>query len=460
MVKAIKKTAEFLGSIRLAIALLIIITIISFFGIIIPQGLPEDNYIRKWGPAPAGVLLGIGMNHVFTAIWFYLLLLLFSVNILVCSLTRLWKATVTSLKKSFLGSRQNLAQCRYAASGIAAGQSGAVKNAVTAHLKKRRYAIVEKECGDGTWQVAARKGALKDVGSLVFHLSIIVLLIGGFIGSRLGYSITKNLDEGQVTDVPDRDFLLRCDWFRLETNPDGSAREYLSKLSLLLPDGSTIFDKVIQVNAPLSYRGIRCYQESYGVRPGELKEVVVSVRGPELPDPLFTGAVPFGTEFTIPGTGLTLTVSDFLPDFVIDMEARQAASRSAEPNNPAMRALLKKGADTLFSHWVFLNFPSQHARDEAYSVALLSFVPRYYTGIQVRKNPGVPLIWLGIIAMTLGIFAVFYLPKRSVWVFVEPAGEGLSRVSAGGGSNRAGTDIEKVFVALGKAVQTTLKQEP
>jgi cytochrome c biogenesis protein len=218
-------------------------------------------------------------------------------------------------------------------------------------------------------------------------------------------------------------------------------------------------DKEIEVNDPLSYDGIRFYQSSYGQGAEMPQEVSLSISGPGLPDSGYIGTVPFGQDFSIPGTGLTLNVSDFLPDFVIDMETGRATTRSGELNNPAFRALIFKNTDTLYRHWVFFNFPDQHARNEQYRVTAISVTPRFYTGIQVRKNPGVPLIWIGIIAMTFGIFAVFYLSKRSIWIFIEPVGGGSSNLSMGGSSNRAGFNFEKEFSAIGKCVQATLKQD-
>lgn len=461
MASAVKKTGDFFSSVRLTITLLILITIVSFFGVIIPQELPHNQYIHKWGTTGGTVLLTIGLDHVFSTIWFFLLLGLFSCNIFVCSVTRLWRNIGNSLRKSFLPSKSAVELCRHAISFYVKTDCAAAKDAIEKQLLHRRFAIKEQPQGEG-FQIVARKGVVKDIGSLLFHLSIIVLFIGGFIGSRFGYSVTRNLSSGQVATIPKRDFLLRCDWFKLEQNEDGSPKEYTSKLAILSPrDSSVILDKIIQVNVPLSYGGIRFYQSSYGLDDEGIKNLLVAITGPGLPETGWSGDIPYNKPFVLPGTAITALAFNYLPDFIIDMETKKASTRSSEPNNPAVKIILSKGKDTLYDHWAFFNIPDQHAGKGPYKVQPASYEPSYYTGIQVRENPGIPAIWVGIILMTFGIFAVFYIPKKSMWVYIEPRPDSTtgSAIVLGGTSNRAPQDFQGEFDTFAKQLQTTLKQE-
>jgi cytochrome c biogenesis protein len=54
---------------------------------------------------------------------------------------------------------------------------------------------------------------------------------------------------------------------------------------------------------------------------------------------------------------------------------------------------------------------------------------RMFTGIQVEKNPGVPIIMLAAVLMIGGWAAVFYFPHRRLWALVRPTARGGSRVS-------------------------------
>ena len=58
-----------LNSFKFVIALLSVIALISFVGVLIPQGLPERVYIKKFG-LPGHLILAFGLNNVFRTSWF------------------------------------------------------------------------------------------------------------------------------------------------------------------------------------------------------------------------------------------------------------------------------------------------------------------------------------------------------------------------------------------------------
>ncbi|KJU87151.1 ResB-like protein [Candidatus Magnetobacterium bavaricum] len=41
-----------------------------------------------------------------------------------------------------------------------------------------------------------------------------------------------------------------------------------------------------------------------------------------------------------------------------------------------------------------------------------------YTGIQVRKDPGVWIVYLGCICMTLGLYFAFFISHKKIWVLL------------------------------------------
>ena len=211
------------------------------------------------------------------------------------------------------------------------------------------------------------------------------------------------------------------------------------------PSSSPITEKIIEVNNPLTYQGIRFYQSSYGADPQSAEDVALRIAGPDLPGGGFTGTVPYDSDYQIPNSDVIVRVSRFIPDFIIDMETRQVSSRSAEPNNPAVKIMLFRGADTLYDSWEFFRFPEQHAKSGAYRVAADWYTPSYMTGIQVRRNPGERFIWFGIICMTFGILAVFYVSRRNLWVWIEPGTSGNSDVSIGFTGSKAAGDSRKDF---------------
>jgi len=79
--------------------------------------------------------------------------------------------------------------------------------------------------------------------------------------------------------------------------------------------------------------------------------------------------VSMGGEYKIPGSDIRITVSEFLPDFI--MEGPVITSRSAEPNNPAARITVMEGGEELFASWIYSNHPAIHPfQHEKYGITL------------------------------------------------------------------------------------------
>lgn len=87
---------KFFSSVKLAIVLLIIITLASILGTLIPQQRSLDEYVVRYGQT-ANLLAFLGFTNLYHSLWFIILLSLFSLNILICTLTRFF----SKLRKSF-----------------------------------------------------------------------------------------------------------------------------------------------------------------------------------------------------------------------------------------------------------------------------------------------------------------------------------------------------------------------
>lgn len=70
-------------------------------------------------------------------------------------------------------------------------------------------------------------------------------------------------------------------------------------------------------------------------------------------------AVPMGTDFAVPGTGLTLRLENPLPSF--SMGDGVITSKSDQMENPAIQARISEGGKEQFKGWMFAKFPDTHA---------------------------------------------------------------------------------------------------
>ncbi len=355
------KIWKFFCSIRLAIWLLSIIAALSLLGTFIPQNEEAALYIEKYGQLGYRVFLSLGLNNIYSAWYFILLLILFSLNLSVCLLNRL------SLK-------------------------------------------------------------IRSLGTMLSHFSILVILLGALIGMFYGQKGVLKLSKGEEASYfisrkekqVDLGFSIRLDQFIYNEQIDPKEKLFVCS----------------------SQKEAACMMEaSHGQE--KAKGIITEIT-PEV-----------GVESGIADTGYKIKALRYLPDFVMDTATKAAVSRSAMPNNPAIEVELKNKEGKAKTFWVFARFPDMHqeiAKDFKFiyhwvgrrpkdfiskvtilkdGKALMSrdirvneplrfggytfFQSSYdnealkWSGLQVVKDPGVPVVYLGFALLILGLTMIFYV---------------------------------------------------
>jgi len=83
-----------------------------------------------------------------------------------------------------------------------------------------------------------------------------------------------------------------------------------------------------------------------------------------------------------------------------------------------------------------LNYPSfDKMRKDDLIISVESAKRRYYTGLQVTKDPGVPVVYAGFILMILGCLVAFFTSHQKICVEVVKKG-GKSRIMVAGIANK------------------------
>jgi cytochrome c biogenesis protein len=237
-------------------------------------------------PAVAPWLNRLGFFDVFGSVWFAAIYLVLFISLIGCILPR----TATYLKAlRDLPARPpgKLDTLPGHTIGTAPGSPAEVLDAAQAQLRARGYRV-RREVDS----VSAERGYLRETGNLVFHICLVLTLIGLAWGSLFSFKGTTIVVEGQafsntLTQYDEfgsgagfnpsmlTPFTLRLDEFdvRFETGPvqQGAARDFKAKVSLTEADGPTS-QQVIEVNGPLLVGGNSVHLLGHGYAP------VVTVR--------------------------------------------------------------------------------------------------------------------------------------------------------------------------------------
>ncbi len=438
----ISSLGEALSSLRLTIGLLIVLAVASIFGTVIPQNAAPEEYLRVYKVATYKILHILGFLDMYRSWWFVLLLTLLCLNLIACSVGRfrLTRRLLSHRRERLEDSEWKSLSPKKSLSlkGPAAVWVSLVQDGLSRRFRKPK--TLEE---NGTVHFFTEKGRLSRFGVYFVHLGVLLILGGALIGFFYGFRGNINLVEGetagQVTlrnggQIPLPGFKIKLEQFTVSFYSTGAPKEFKSVVTLRAGDRN-VRSESIRVNHPLSHKGLSFYQSSYGV--AGVEKAVLAIQEKNSGKEHLVEAK-LGVKIELPGSPYAFVLTRFLPDIQGLGPAFQVTS--LETNRPHE------------NFFVVQNHPEmEDRRPGAYRFKIREIVPRYYSGLQVNKDPGVPLVWTGCILMVVGFYLTFFLSHRRLWVRLSNRGADTLLEFAGfSHRNRIGfeQEFERMFQAL------------
>ncbi len=432
---------HFFSSVRLAIFLLIILAVTSIIGTIIPQGETLQYYLNNFGPGMFKAIKLLRLDDTYHSWWYLTLLGLFSLNLVICTFNRL-PFTLKLFKRDYIDVTPDyLRRVTYRREWhVATGDLAGLREALLSKLREIAGPYREKRLDDGGTVFLSERGKWSYWGLYGLHISILIIFAGAVYGSLTGFKGRIMLLEGETTDhamaaadpsekIP-LGFAVRCDRFFVDFYDTGAPKEFRSDLTII-DNGREVLKKSILVNDPLTYKGVTFYQSSYQSIP----EVSVKVSSPS--GASRTLVIPAFQRVSWPEAGLTMGLVKFL---------------SNVHGVPAARIWIGDATGRADAMWLFQGATKEFtAGGKPYRLELLTASERYMTGLQVKKDPGVWIVWLGCTGLILGFAIVFWVGHRRVWLYIGP-GEKGTVVLLGGQTNKNKLKFEKDFNTLAEAI--------
>jgi len=428
---------DFFCSLKLTIFLLISLALTSIIGTVLPQGSLPPEYVAQISPAKLQIYSKLGFFDMYHSWWFITLLYVFSLNLICCSIKRLPHVfKFISEPMLVLGESQRssfaLKQEITFTGAVAAG-----RDALQEFLAKELAAAVVTE-HNGEYHLFAQKNPWCRLGVYVVHLSILVIFVGAIVGSLFGYKGFVSIVEGSgISTVETRTgqhlplgFEVRCEKFNVDFYPTGAPKEFRSTLTIL-ENGQPVpgyKDVKVIVNDPLSYKGITFYQSSYGqASEGSQHFLTATPRSGGAPQRL---AIREG-EAVVLKDGSTLKLLEAAQEVQQFIPGMSGAAARVE-------LTVKGKAPQVFI--VFKNYPDVNAqRGDDLVLGYEGTNARMYTGLQVAKDPGVWVVWLGCSLMVLGLYIAFFLSHKRVWIVVT---KGHARMYGNSSKNQAAFSMQ------------------
>jgi cytochrome c biogenesis protein len=368
---------------------------------------------------------------------------------------------------------RNLSRLPAYARADVASEEDVLDRAATA-LRSRRYRVVRH-----TGSVAAERGYLREAGNLVFHVSLLFVLLGvaigtlyGFRGSSVvivGQGFANNLTQyddlaagARFTESDLHPFSVEVESFdvQFETGPvqTGAARLFRADVQVTDAPGEAPHAETLEVNKPLEIDGTTVHLIGHGYAP---KVTVTDADG----DVAFSGPVVFlpqNGNFTSAGA---IKVPDarperlafegfFFPTAVLD-DTTGPSSAFPDALNPALflnawsgppkvetgepenvysldtAGLTQlKGEDGQPFAFALQEGQTVTLPDGKGTIAMDGYVR--WVKLQVGDTPGVPIALGAIGLAVLGLCLSLFVRPRRVWVRVSGDGTGPGLLEVGG----------------------------
>lgn len=239
-----KKVLRYLRSMQFGMLLLVLVIACAFAGSMIVQQREPMEYVNRYGETWARIILAAGLNDVFSAPYFLVLMAALCLNLTLCSIVRLPKTMRAGTALLNQASRAERLE----------PLEGKQAETLRAYFSSHGYRYHEE---NGVFS----KNFPGFYGSFLTHLSFLLILVVG----------TAAIITAQVTDqaVMPGEALVLEDGTKLTVESfqivDETGRlDYASLLSAESTDGLKKVEKEIRVNEPLSFEGYKIYQQTYG----------------------------------------------------------------------------------------------------------------------------------------------------------------------------------------------------
>jgi len=309
----LKAVWELLSSMRFAIALLSVICVASVIGTVLKQNEPLTNYVNQFGPFWAEVFGMLRLYSVYSAWWFLLILAFLVLSTSLC----IARNTPKILRDVRVYKEQVRAQSLRAFHHKAEADLPLVPEAAARRIGEQLVAsgwkvrLQSRPGGSGEgpgWMVAAKSGAANKIGYIAAHSAIVLVCVGGlldgdlfvraqmWLGGKSTYSggglianvppehrlsernpafrgnllvaedmaaSTAILNQSDGILLQELPFAIELKKFIVEYYSTGMPKLFASEI--VLHDKATGEQKParVEVNHPVSHRGIEIYQSSF-----------------------------------------------------------------------------------------------------------------------------------------------------------------------------------------------------
>lgn len=438
----VQKYLKIFTDLKFAIFILAILAVISSLGSFIEQNenliFYQTNYPTStpiYGFIDWQFITILGLDHLYTTLWFFVLLLFLSISLISCTITRQFPIFFNSKEYFFKKRKISFSILNFF---VRIKNIPFLKELILLKITNLNFYIYQKFN-----LIYGYKGLIGRISPILVHFSLIIILAGSSFSSFKNFKAQEILPKGEIfhiqntlrigflTDLPNFNIRVNDFWAEYQNN---RIHQFYSNLSILDNFGNELKHQTISVNNPLRYKTIDFYQSDWnllGIRVEDIK----NKKKYEIPlFPLKDNTKSWVT--WIPNQ------SNF-DDILIQKELKKKKEFSL--------TLIFDQFENIISIYnkagIFLTSKNIGEFITLY-LRILEILPS--TGLLIKYDPTISIIYLGFGILMITTF-LSYLPYTQIWIFNKG-----KQLWIGSSTNRGKIQLEVEFENLLRESQNSI----
>ena len=414
-----QKVFRLLADLRFSIFILLLISFCSILGTIIEQDQSIEIYKINYtltnpifGILTWDRILKLGLNHVYTTWWFFLLIFLFGLSLILCSFLQQLPSLKIARRCQFFRKTKQFYRLK-----ISTILNNFSFRKILSRIKKNKYSIFQQKN-----IIYCYKGLIGRIAPIIVHFSMILILLGTILSAFFGFKsqeiipktetfhIQNILNNGQLTIIPKTSARINDFW--ITYTKEKTISQFYSDISILDNQGNEKNRKTISVNYPFIYKNIYYYQ----------------------------------TDWNLIGLRFKTSNNEIIEYPLINILNNQNKvwltwiSTNQQINNGIITIIDNvQGYCSIYNEiGKFLgNIELNESVNFQNSISLLEIINS--TGLQIKTDPGIPLIYLGFFSLMVSTL-ISYITYSQIWIIQKN-----QKIFIGGNTNRAIFEFELEF---------------
>ena len=417
-----QKIFRILADLRFSIFILLLISFCSIIGTVIEQDQSIETYKLNYpltnpvfGIFSWDRILLFGLDHVYKTWWFLGLIVLFGCSLTLCSFLQQLPSLKIARRCQFFRTTNPFYKLK-----ISTILTTFSLNKIIYRIKDQQYSIFQQRN-----MVYCYKGLIGRIAPIIVHFSMILILVGTIIGSLFGFKaqeiipktesfhIQNILSNGPSTIIPSTSARINDFWITYTKTKTIS--QFYSDISILDLEGNETNRKTISVNYPLIQNGIYYYQTDW------------NLLGLRIQNSL-------NQTFEYPLLNIFGNSNKVWLTWISNNSNKTDGVLAIIDNLEGYCSIYNSSGRFLG------NFELNETNIFNQRLTLCEIISS--TGIQIKTDPGIPMIYLGFLFLMLSTL-ISYITYSQIWIIQKD-----QKLFIGGTTNRAIFDFELEFFKL------------